>query len=324
MLGVGCWLGDAGSMRILCSLRFGLVVMGAGLLVGVVSGQTQGAGQTQSVAAAQKPMSVREQMTKQIYGVGPGESLVSAAVKGSPSAVVASPPAVVASPVAVEAPSAAMETYPAAAETAYVPQDLPAPAAQAGAADYYTVHTGDTVTVTFRFTPEFNDEVVVGPDGRAVLKATGDITLAGRTLPEIQQEIVRDSAEKLVNPEVTVSLKDFERPMVVVGGEVQTPGKIELRKPITALQAILMAGGPKEDSSMGHVYLFRKINTDTAEVHVLQLGRYDARTRKANDLLLQPGDMILVKTDALEKIGRFIKTFNIGTYFNVLGTNGIY
>jgi len=320
-------------MRNLRLARGGVVAVGAGLLaVGVGWGQDQ--------SSVQGSISVREQMNAQIYGVGPGGSLVSAAVKGSPAvaapsgAVVAAPAAVVGSqggvesstPVPVASPSVpeVVVASPASVEAGYVAQDLPVPAAQAGAADYYTVHPGDTVTVTFRFTPEFNDEVVVGPDGRAVLKATGDITLAGRTLPEIQQEIVRDSSEKLVNPEVTVALKDFERPMVVVGGEVQLPGKVELRKPTTVLGAILMAGGPKEDSAMGHVYLFRRISTDTAEVHVLQLGRYDGRTRKANDLLLQPGDMILVKTDALEKIGRFIKTFNIGTYFNVLGTNGIY
>lgn len=190
--------------------------------------------------------------------------------------------------------------------------------------DYYTLHPGDTVTVTFRFTPEFNDEVVIGPDGRAVLKATGDIQMAGMTLPELEREIVVDSAAKLVDPDVTVTLKEFERPVVVVAGEVQTPSKIELRKPTTALQAILIAGGPKEDSAMNHVYLFRKINSDTMEVHVLQLGRYEARDRAKNDLLLQPGDMILIKRDGLEKIGRFIKTFNIGTYFNPIGNNGIF
>jgi polysaccharide export outer membrane protein len=189
---------------------------------------------------------------------------------------------------------------------------------------YYTLHPGDTIDVTFRFTPEFNDEVVIGPDGRAALKSTGDILLAGRTIPEAEREIVVNSSAKLVNPDVAITLKDFERPSVVVAGEVQTPAKFELRKPTTALQAILMAGGPKEDSAMGHVYLFRRINSDTAEVHVLQLGRYDGATRAKNDLLLQPGDMILVKRDALEKIGRFIKTFNLGVYFNPIGNNGIF
>jgi polysaccharide export outer membrane protein len=220
------------------------------------------------------------------------------------------------------------------------PTDLPPPApvntsapastastgstAGADASAYYVVHPGDVLVINFRYTPEFNDEITVGPDGRGVTKAAGDITLAGRTLPEIQQEIIHGSTDKLVNPEVAVSLKSFEAPNVVVAGEVQKPGQFDLRKATTALQAILMAGGPKEDSAMNHVYLFRRINADTAEVHVLQLGHYESSKRSKEDMLLQPGDMILVNRDALEKIGRFMKTFNLGVYFNPIGSSGLF
>jgi len=209
------------------------------------------------------------------------------------------------------------------------PADLPPPTltntpSPTGSSAYYTVHPGDVLVVNFRYTPEFNDEITVGPDGRGVLKAAGDIMLAGLTLPQIQQEIIHDSTDKLVNPEVAVSLKSFEPPNVVVAGEVQKPGQFDLRKPTTALQAILMAGGPKEDSAMNHVYLFRRINADTAEVHVLQLGHYDSSNRAKQDMLLQPGDMILVNRDALEKIARFIKVFNLGVYFNPIGSSGLF
>jgi len=192
------------------------------------------------------------------------------------------------------------------------------------ASAFYQVHPGDVLTISFRYTPEFNDEITVAPDGRGVTKAAGDIMLAGRTLPEIQQEIIAGSTDKLVNPEVAVSLKSFEAPNFVVAGEVQKPGPFDLRKPTTVLQAILMAGGPKEDSAMSHVYLFRRINSDTAEVHVLQLGKYDAKSRAKNDLLLQPDDMILVNRDALEKIARFMKVFNLGVYFNPIGSSGLF
>jgi len=189
---------------------------------------------------------------------------------------------------------------------------------------YYEVEPGDTVTINFRFTPEFNDEVVVGPDGRASLKAAGAVKLSGLTLPEIERMIVRESSTKLVNPEVTVSLKDFQRPQIVVAGEVTNPGHFEIKRPITATQAILMAGGPKDDASMGQVLLFRRINSEYAEVHVLQLGRYDARTRAKNDMILQPDDLLLVRHDLISKIDRFVKLINLGVYFNPIGNNGIF
>ena len=187
----------------------------------------------------------------------------------------------------------------------------------------YTVHPGDTVDVLFRFTPEFNDEVVVQPDGHVTLKSTGDILIGGLTLPEITRTVTQRSLAKLVDPDVVVSLKDFERPHFVVAGEVQTPGRFELRRPTTAIQALLLAGGPKEDAALSHVYLFRRLNAETSEVHVLHLGRYDARTRAENDFILQPDDMILVRFDTLERIGRFIKTLNLGIYLNPLPSAGV-
>lgn len=193
-----------------------------------------------------------------------------------------------------------------------------------GGDPYYVLKPGDTVDVTFRYTPEFNDEVVIGPDGRASLKSTGTVRLAGRTLPELRRIVESNSSEKLVNPEVAVSLKDFERPSVVVAGEVQNPQKIELRKPTTVLQAILLAGGPKDDAALGRVLLFRKIDSDTAEVHVLQLGKYDGKTRAKNDLLLQPGDSILVRHDVLSRVERYVKLVNLGFYLNPFGSNGIF
>jgi polysaccharide export outer membrane protein len=227
-------------------------------------------------------------------------------------------PAAVSGAAAVDDPQVGQALTTAHTELGPDRRELP------GEDSYYLIEPGDTVTVNFRFTPEFNDEVVVGPDGRAELKSVGDVKLEGMTLPEVQRMIVRDSAAKLVNPEVTVSLKDFVRPQFVVAGEVQTPGHFELRRATTVLQAILLAGGPKEDGAMGHVVLFRKLNSEDAEVHVLALGKYDAKDRAKNDLLLKPDDMILVTHDRISKIDRIVKLVNLGVYFNPIGNNGIF
>ncbi len=210
------------------------------------------------------------------------------------------------------------------AQVQTVATDVPSPrTALPLASNTYVVHPGDTITVTFRYTPEFNDEVVVQPDGHVTLKATGDILVAGYTPTEITRAVKNGSTDKLVDPDVVVSVKDFERPLIVVAGEVQLPGKFELRKPTTALQAVLLAGGPKEDAAMNHVYLFRHLNGDNSEVRELHLGRYDARTRAKNDVPLQAGDMLLIRHDTLESISRFLKVFNLGLYINPLPSNGI-
>ncbi len=182
----------------------------------------------------------------------------------------------------------------------------------------YVLQPGDTVSVSFRYTPEFNEEAVVGPDGRVSLKVAGPVQAAGLNLPELQKEILREAATKLVDPDVVVTVKEFDRPHVTVAGEVNTPGRVELRRPTTALQAILASGGPKDDAALGRVLLFRRIDAETAEVHVLQLGHYSARARAKNDMLLQPDDMLLVRHDLPSHIERYIKLFNVGFYLNPL------
>lgn len=182
----------------------------------------------------------------------------------------------------------------------------------------YGLEPGDTVDVSFRFTPEFNEELVVGPDGHAFVRAAGDLQVAGLTLPQLQKKIVEASAARLVDPEVVVMLKDFDKPHVFISGEVNTPGRLDLRRPTTALQAILASGGPKEDAALSRVLLFRRIDADTAEVHVLRLDSYTRRSREQNDMLLEPGDMLLVRHDVPSRIERYIKLVNLGFYLNPL------
>ena len=182
----------------------------------------------------------------------------------------------------------------------------------------YALQPGDVVNVAFRFTPEFNEDLVVGPDGHAFLKSAGDLQVGGLTLPQLQQDITKASALRLVDPEVVVALKDFDKPHIFVAGEVNAPGRLDLRRPTTALQAILATGGPKDDAALSRVLLFRQIDADTAEVHVLRLDRYTLHSREENDMLLEPGDMLLVRHDVPSRIERYIKLVNLGFYLNPL------
>ena len=89
-------------------------------------------------------------------------------------------------------------------------------------------------------------------------------------------------------------LKEFQKPYVVVAGEVVQPGKLEMREKLTALQAVLLAGGFKDSAKSSQILVFRKLNADMAEVKVLNFKTLKHTSDLENDLTLQPGDMILV------------------------------
>jgi polysaccharide export outer membrane protein len=180
----------------------------------------------------------------------------------------------------------------------------------------YTLHTGDVVYLDYRFTPEFNQTVTVQPDGYIALQLVGNIKVTGLTVSEVHDQIVKLASSRLNNPELTVTLKDFQRPYVVVAGEVVQPGKFDLREDTTALQAVMLAGGFKDSAKDTKVFLFRRVNGDMAEVRQLNLHNIKKTADLERDSELQPGDMLLVTRNKMEHLSRFMKASNLGVYFN--------
>jgi polysaccharide biosynthesis/export protein len=182
----------------------------------------------------------------------------------------------------------------------------------------YTLRAGDLLELQYRYTPELNQTVTVLPDGYVNLNLIGDLRVSGLTLAQAHDLILDKIRARLNDPELNLILKEFQKPYVVVAGEVGRPGRLDLREDTTAMQAILLSGGFTQAAQTGQVLLFRKINTEEAEIRVLHLSKLRTTADLERDIVLQPGDMLLVPRDKVEKVARFIKLANIGMYFNPL------
>ena len=99
--------------------------------------------------------------------------------------------------------------------------------------------------------------VPVRPDGRITLPLIGDVQAAGLTVPELRYEVNRQYAKYVRNLDTTVILKQVKSPKVFVMGEVERPGGYETPQPITAMQAIAMAGGLKDTANDDSVVVLR-------------------------------------------------------------------
>ena len=178
----------------------------------------------------------------------------------------------------------------------------------------YRLQPGDVLEVQFRYSPEFNQTVTVQPDGFITMEIAGDLKVAGLTVAQTKEAILKQASTRLHDPVATVLLKEFQKPYFVVAGEVGTPGKIEMRERVTALQAIMLAGGMKETAKSSQVVVFRNINSDIAEVKLLNLKSIKQTSDLENDLTLQPGDTVFVPRDKLSKIERFMRIASIGAF----------
>src|ERR1041384_5831758 len=193
-------------------------------------------------------------------------------------------------------------------------QDLRPPRLTTVTQDRYRLQPGDALEVQYRYSPEFNQTVTVQPDGYITLEIGGDLKVAGFTIEQTRQAILRQASKRLQDPVATIVLKEFQRPYFVVAGEVATPGKIEMRERVTAIQAIMLAGGMKETAKSSQVVVFRKINSDVAEVKLLNLKSIRRTSDLENDLTLQAGDMVFVPRDRISKIERFMKLASVAAF----------
>src|SRR5262245_44378517 len=182
----------------------------------------------------------------------------------------------------------------------------------------YRLRSSDVIDLTFRFTPEFNQEVTVQPDG--YIQARGlqnDVSVQGLTVAEMTTALQKAYANILNQPEISVTLKDFDRPYFVAGGLVGKPGKYDLRGTTTATQAVAMAGGFADGAKNSQVVLFRKSNTDDwVEVKVLNLKEVLKGKKLNEDTVLQPGDMLYVPKSTWSKIEKFLPRSSLGAYFS--------
>jgi polysaccharide export outer membrane protein len=194
-------------------------------------------------------------------------------------------------------------------------QNSPAPAFQTRF-PRYVVRAGDVLDLNFPFTPEFNQTITVQPDGYVTVRGLGDVRIQDKTVPEIAEMMRTAYSRILRDPEVTVELKDFEKPYFVVGGEVGRPGKYDLRGDTTVLQAVAVAGDFKAESRNSQVLLFRRISDEWAEVRRIDIKQMLRTKNLAEDLHLKPGDMVYVPKNPWSRIDRFIPVPTLGMFFN--------
>ena len=146
----------------------------------------------------------------------------------------------------------------------------------------------DTITVTFPYTPEFDQTINVQPDGFASLTGAADIHLEGLTTEEASAVIRAAYSRVLHDPVVTVELKDFNKPYFTVSGQVNKPGKYDLRGNTTATEAIAVAGGFNDSAKHSEVLLFRRVNDDWFEVKPMNLKRILHGRNMSEDAEIHP------------------------------------
>lgn len=171
----------------------------------------------------------------------------------------------------------------------------------------YLLAPGDTVAVVFHTVPELNRDLRIAPDGSITLPYVGAVQASARTPDEIQSELVLAYAEELRNPQVDVIPVAFDSQKIFVGGEVQTPGMMELPGQIDPLQAIIMAGGFTDRAQPKQVALMRRMPGGELMTAVIDINSGLNDPRLADFTPLRRFDVVYVPRSAIAEENLFME-----------------
>jgi polysaccharide export outer membrane protein len=155
------------------------------------------------------------------------------------------------------------------------------------------VGVDDTFEVRVFGEPDLSNTYRVASDGTIDFPLAGRIRVAGLRTGDIQQQILdRLRSGYLKNPQVTVSMKEWNSRNVSVLGQVQKPGPIAYRPHMTIIDAIALAGGFTGIAAKNSVSI-RREGGGKVESRVYRVA--DITEGRANNITVLPGDVVVVE-----------------------------
>lgn len=113
----------------------------------------------------------------------------------------------------------------------------------------YAVGTGDVLEIKVWDHPDLGGTTIVSQDGRLSFPLIGHIMVKNKTMAQIEGVLEKKlKAGYIVNPQVSVTVKEFNSRKVYVIGEVREPATISLVAPTNVLEVISRAGGVTQEA----------------------------------------------------------------------------
>jgi len=171
-----------------------------------------------------------------------------------------------------------------------------------------TLAPGDVLDIKFYYAPELNESQAVRPDGIIFLQLIGEVDVRGKTPGELKEELVRAYSNQLRKPEVAVIVRSLSNRRVYVGGDVLRPGLIDIPHPITALEAIMQAGGfDYRRAEISNVVIIRHKDGKRYGCALDFTGALSGK--EFQPFFLEPQDIVYVPRNKISQVGLWIDLY---------------
>ncbi|WP_331818192.1 polysaccharide biosynthesis/export family protein [Methylobacter sp. Wu1] len=157
----------------------------------------------------------------------------------------------------------------------------------------YTVNSGDILDISVWNEEALQKEVRVLPDGSISFPLAGSISVAGKSISQIQSILKERLAELIADPVVNISVKSAEGNSIYVIGQVKKPGQFVMYQPMDVMQMLSLAGGLTAFAKANDIVILRR-NGDKSESIAFKYGEVEDGDKLENNHLLRSGDVIVV------------------------------
>jgi polysaccharide biosynthesis/export protein len=189
-------------------------------------------------------------------------------------------------------PSKPDDTTTVAVASASVSQDAPVRSARAD--DTFVIGDDDVLAINVWKDPDLTKQVPVRSDGKISLPLIGDVQAAGRTPPELEQDITDKLKAFITDPQVVVIVQEIHSLKFNILGEVNKPGSYPLTAGTTIVDAIATAGGFKDFAKKKGIYVLRPgLNGNQYRLEFNYQDFIKGKDTKQN-IALKPRDTVVV------------------------------
>ena len=165
----------------------------------------------------------------------------------------------------------------------------------------------DRIAIRSYYDPQFNQELVVRPDGKISPLLLGDVDVLGKTPAELRTLLLAEYTRMAGSPDIIVALADSADLSIYLGGEVKQPSVHRLRGSLTVLQAVSLAGGLLPTANERQILLIRRQPDGALDVYGIDL--HKVLRNEMPDVFVQRHDVVYAPRTVIADVNRYVDQY---------------
>jgi polysaccharide export outer membrane protein len=157
----------------------------------------------------------------------------------------------------------------------------------------YRVQPGDKLQISVWNEPDLQKELLVAPDGGIAFPLVGEMTVVGKPIVELRQEISKRLARFISEPIVTVTVSEILGNKIYVLGQVNRPGEYVVNPMVDVMQALSIAGGTTPYAALNDILILRRRGAQQMSIR-FRYGDVSSGKNLELNIVLQSGDVVVV------------------------------